>query len=181
MELDQHVNRLQEQLEIAARAGGDEALALARRLLAPLDSAVRLMLLDVLAAAAAEITRDLAPGSVELRLRAGEPEFVVAAPSSDGGGRTADGPDDAAASDESWQGRAPTVTTGGADGGVSRVNLRLPDELKARVEQAADREGLSINTWLVRATAAAVERGQAGGQREPHAPRGGQRYRGWAQ
>ncbi len=179
MELDQHVNRLGEQLEIAARAGGEEALA--QRLLAPLDSAVRLMLLDVLAAAAAEITRDLAPGSVELRLRAGEPEFVVALPPTDGGGPAADGPDDAAGSGESWQGRAPTVSTGGAEGGVSRVNLRLPDELKTRVEQAADREGLSINTWLVRAAATAVERGQAGGRREPHAPRGGQRYRGWAQ
>ena len=35
------------------------------------------MLLDALSAAADEITRELAPGSVELRLRAGEPDFVV--------------------------------------------------------------------------------------------------------
>ena len=36
------------------------------------------MLLEALSAAADEITRELAPGSVEVRLRAGDPEFVVA-------------------------------------------------------------------------------------------------------
>ncbi|MFV2083259.1 hypothetical protein [Micromonospora sp. LOL_021] len=36
-------------------------------------------LLDALSAAADEITRDLAPGSVELRLRGRDPHFVVTA------------------------------------------------------------------------------------------------------
>ena len=48
----------------------------AQRLIATLDDSVRLMLLDVLAAAAADVTRELAPGSVELRLRGSEPEFA---------------------------------------------------------------------------------------------------------
>ena len=77
MELEPHVDRLREQLAIAAEAGGDEARALAQRLAAPLDAAIRLMLLDALEIATAEITRELAPGSVELRLRGGDPEFVV--------------------------------------------------------------------------------------------------------
>ena len=77
MELDPHINALREQLAVAAEAGGEEARALAERLGAPLDAAIRLMLLDALSVAAAEITRDLAPGSVELRLRSGEPDFVV--------------------------------------------------------------------------------------------------------
>ena len=59
------------------KPGGDDARALAERLTAPLESAIRLMLLDALSAAADEITRELAPGSVELRLRGGEPDFVV--------------------------------------------------------------------------------------------------------
>src|SRR5690606_927262 len=67
MDLTPHVERLRHELGVAAAAGGEEAQALAERLTAPLESAVRLMLLEVLAEAADEITRELAPGSVEMR------------------------------------------------------------------------------------------------------------------
>src|SRR3954452_15079836 len=77
MDLSPYVENLRRELAVAADAGGDEARALAERLTAPLDSATRLMLLDALSAAADDITRELAPGSVELRLRGGEPRFVV--------------------------------------------------------------------------------------------------------
>src|SRR3954466_13111272 len=77
MDLTQYVENLRRELAVAADAGGEDARALAERLTAPLESAVRLMLLDALSAAADEITRELAPGSVELRLRSGEPDFVV--------------------------------------------------------------------------------------------------------
>ena len=69
MDLAYYVNDLQHQLEAAADAGGDEARALAERLTAPLESATRLILLEALSVAASEITRDLAPGSVDVRLR----------------------------------------------------------------------------------------------------------------
>src|SRR4051794_18631297 len=78
MDLTPYVENLRHQLAVAAEAGGEDARALADRLTAPLEPALRLMLLDALSAAAEEITRELAPGSVELRLRAGEPDFVVA-------------------------------------------------------------------------------------------------------
>jgi hypothetical protein len=174
MELEPHVHTLREQLAVAAEAGGEEARALAQRLTAPLDAAVRLMLLEVLSVAAAEITRELAPGSVELRLRGADPEFVVVAPS------TGDSAGGGSGAGEAWaaSGSLP-APAGTGEGGVSRVNLRLPDQLKSRVEQAADREGLSINSWLVRATSAAAERGESGGRREHGTPRGGQRYTGW--
>ena len=77
MDLTQYVENLRRDLAVAADAGGEEARALAERLSATLESAIRLMLLDALSAAADEITRELAPGSVELRLRAGEPDFAV--------------------------------------------------------------------------------------------------------
>src|SRR3954454_1581730 len=77
MDLTRYVEHLRAELAVAAAAGGEDARALAERLTAPLDSAVRLMLLDALSAAAAEITRELAPGSVDLRRRRGDPEFVV--------------------------------------------------------------------------------------------------------
>src|SRR4249919_2877922 len=77
MDLTPYVSNLRQELAVAADAGGEDARALAERLTAPLESAVRLTLLDALSAAADEITRELAPGSVELRLRSGEPDFVV--------------------------------------------------------------------------------------------------------
>src|SRR5262245_55662887 len=75
-----YVDDLRHQLVVAADAGGDDARAVAERLVAPLEAGVRLALQDVLAAAADEITTELAPGSVELRLRGREPEFVVTPP-----------------------------------------------------------------------------------------------------
>src|SRR5512133_3893285 len=64
MDLTQYVENLRRELAVAADAGGEDARALAERLTAPLESAIRLMLLDALSAAADEITRELAPGSV---------------------------------------------------------------------------------------------------------------------
>ena len=80
MDLTPYVNAVTEELAVAAEAGGPEARALAERLATPRESAIRLTLLDALSAAAAEITRDLAPGSVDLRLRGREPSFVVTSP-----------------------------------------------------------------------------------------------------
>ena len=83
MELTEHIESIRRQFAAAAEAGGDEAKAQAERLFAPLESAIRLALQDVLVAAAEEITCELAPGSVELRLRGREPEFVVSLPQSE--------------------------------------------------------------------------------------------------
>ena len=83
MDLGRYVDEIHAQLESAAQAGGEEARALAQLLTAPLDSAVRLALLEALATAAEEITVELAPGSVELRLRGMEPRFVVTPPPAD--------------------------------------------------------------------------------------------------
>jgi predicted HicB family RNase H-like nuclease len=173
MELESYVDKLREQLAVAAAAGGDEALSLAQWLTSALESAVRLTLLDALSAAAAEITSELAPGSVELRLRGTEPEFVVTVPPAETAGEQTD-------SRELAAGRATGVAAAAAgEGGIARINLRLPDQLKSQVEESADREGLSTNAWLVRAVAAAVDRGQPGPQREQRTARSGQRYTGW--
>ena len=83
MELTPYVDSIHAQLDAAAEAGGEDARELARRLAAPLDAAIRLALQDALSAAAEEITVELAPGSVELRIRGREPEFVVTAPPAD--------------------------------------------------------------------------------------------------
>jgi hypothetical protein len=168
MELSSYVESLRHELLVAAEAGGEDARALAERLVAPLDSATRLMLLEALAAAADEITRDLAPGSVEVRLHGRNPSFVVTLPP------TEEAFEDATGS----RSPAPTIRTDGDEGGTSRINLRLPDSLKVRAEEAADKEGLSVNAWLVRAVAAALEPDREGHSRRSGA-RGTQSYTGW--
>ena len=77
MELQPYVDAVRHELSVAAAAGGPDAEALASRLTAPLESAIRLALLEALSEAAEQITRDLAPGSVEVRLRGRDPEFTV--------------------------------------------------------------------------------------------------------
>ena len=77
MDLTRYVEELKQQLTAAAQLGGDDAVALARKLAPHLDGTVRLVLLDALSTAADEITTDLAPGSVSVRLRGRDPEFEV--------------------------------------------------------------------------------------------------------
>ena len=69
----------------------------------------------------------------------------------------------------------------GEDAAVARINLRLPERLKTRVEQAAGGEGLSVNAWLVRAAARSWNDGDRARGRERRTPqRAAQRYTGWA-
>jgi hypothetical protein len=164
MDLLPYVEVLRRELAIAADAGGADARALAERLTAPLESATRLVLLEALAAATAEITRDLAPGSVHLRLRGREPDFVVTLP-----GTEPPAEEHSPIIDPS----SPPADTGG----TSRINLRLPEDVKAQVEDAAGRERISVNAWLVRAAVAALQSGSGG----PGAGRrSGQHFSGWA-
>jgi HicB family len=98
------------------------------------------------------------------------PEFVVTPPPADpSADDLTEDPDD-----------RPPAFPEGDEGTMSRINLRLPDHLKARIEQAAGSDGLSVNAWLVRAAAAALERtGGLSRRRERRAPQGAQRYTGW--
>ncbi|WIX88778.1 hypothetical protein [Amycolatopsis sp. DG1A-15b] len=163
MDLTPFVDELRRELAVAAEAAGEDAVALAERLTAPLESAIRLTLLDALSTAADEITRDLAPGSVEVRLRRREAEFAVALPTA---------PEPAPA-------EAPPPPPETDDGAVARINLRLPEQLKQRVEEAAGRDRLSINAWLVRAASSALgtDRGRPTQRRTAF----GEKYTGWVQ
>jgi hypothetical protein len=104
---------------------------------------------------AGEITAEIAPASVEVRLRAGEPEIVVTGPA------------------EEASGGGPAPLPPAADTGTAtRINLRLPDALKARAETAAAAAGLSLSAWLVRAVAASLDPGAAADRRPG-------RFTGW--
>jgi hypothetical protein len=171
VEISRYVQELQSQLSVAAEAGGDDAKVIAERLASTLESTARLVLLEALSEAASEITTELAPGSVDVRLRGRDPEFVVTAPPAprfEGEPRQPDAVSDYAELPE-FDGTEPVM---------SRTTLRLPESTKLRVEAAAAREGMSVNAWLVRAIIAALSSGSAAQSTRP-ARNGGNSYTGW--
>lgn len=171
MDLSPFVDQLRRDLLIAADAGGEDARALADRLTAPLESSVRLALLSALSQAAEEITAQLAPGAVDVRLRGSDLGFAVTHPPADppGPAEPADAPEAA----------RPAVDAD--EGGTSRITLRLPDQLKSRVDEAAGRLGISVNTWLVRAVGQAVDPGTRPSSDSRRGRwSGGSQYTGWA-
>jgi len=165
MDVNPYLQAIREDVSRAAEAWGSDGPALADRLLAPLESALRLTLLEALSAAAAEITTELAPGSVEVRLRGRDPEFVVTAPPT-------------ASADPTPINEPPWSPGEGDDASMTRINLRLPQELKDHVEGAARLAGLSVNAWLVRAAAAGLGGTSSDAPKRPRS-RGGDHYSGW--
>ena len=175
MDLTSYVNNLGREFAALAEAGGEEARALVERLTGPLESAIRMTLLDALSAAADEITRDLAPGSVELRLRGRDPDFIVTAPPAGPLGLTAQ--DTAATAD----GPPDSGLLLAEHGPAARINVRLPEQLKVAIEETAAREGRSVNAWLVRAAAAALQQSDRDQRPEPGSSgkRAKQHFTGW--
>ena len=168
MDLDPYITNLRHELAMAAEAGGEDARALADRLTAPLESAARLALLEALSGAADEITRELAPGSVHVRLLGREPAFVVTPP-------PAESPTEADTSPSAVRPAAPE----GDEGTTARINFRLGEHLKSRIEEAAGNAGLSVNSWLVRAATAALDTADIGRSIPTRPARGSQRFTGW--
>jgi hypothetical protein len=138
MNITPYVEGLRRDLTAAAEAGGEEARASAERLALALDPAVRLALFDALSQAAAEITQDMSGGSVEVRIKGRDPQFVVDLPAANEPAEIA--PDDSTGEEDEDE-----------EGPAARITLRLPESLKQRAEDAANRRGQSLNTWLVSA------------------------------
>jgi hypothetical protein len=175
MGLTEYVNNLGREIATLAEVGGEDARVLVERLAGPLESAIRMTMLEVLSAAADEITRELAPGSVELRLRGRDPHFVVTPPPTEPPGPAAD--ETVAPADGAPKADLPIAD----DGPAARINVRLPEQLKAAIEQAAAREGRSVNAWLVRAAAAGLQRPDHDQRPEPRGTgkRARQGFTGW--
>jgi hypothetical protein len=171
MDLTPFVASLGRELLTVAETGDGDSSALIERLTVSMESAIRLTLLEALSVAADEITRDLAPGSVQVRLRGRDPNFVVTPglveqTPSETPARTAVPADDAPAGLE--------------DGPAVRINVRLPEQLKAAIEEAASREGRSLNAWLVRAASTALRTPERDNGSDQRGKRAAQRHTGWA-
>jgi HicB family len=166
MDLSEYADSLRRELTSITKFAGEDIARAAEMISETLDSSIRLALLDVLSAAADEITAGLDGAIIDVRLTGTQPEFVVTVTHG---------------ADES----GPESTEPGEDAGSARVTLRLSEGLKARVEAAAIAGGMSVNAWLVRAISRALEPA-AGGPRmrsasPPPGRKGlGKRYTGFA-
>jgi hypothetical protein len=164
MDLTPFIDQLRRDLAAAADTGTDAVRTAAGHLAAALDPAARIVLLDALVSAADELTS----GSdvvVDVRLRGREVELALQ--------HTAPPPPP-----EPPTPPGPPVPPSDFDEGTSRVSLRLPETLKSRAEEAAASDGMSLNTWLVRAAVLALDGGIAAAMGV--ARRRGNRLSGWA-
>ena len=172
MELSEYAASLRAELTAITRVAGEDVSRAAELLTGALEPSIRLTLLDVLSAAAAEITDRLEDTVVEVRLAGGDPSFVVQTT-----GPEVPAPPGPPASPAPPP--APGAPGEPADDGTARVTLRLQESLKVRVEAAAASEGVSVNTWLTRAVRLALE--APGGGTPPPPRRGpGRRITGFA-
>jgi hypothetical protein len=129
MELEAHVEALQAELASLASLGDEQVAAAAERLSQALGTTLGLRLLTVLSEAALEVSSQLPSGHVEVRLAGQEPSLVYV----------------------EAEGAPPAPPA--EDGLTARITLRLPDTLKVSLETAAGSEGVSVNTWIIRALA----------------------------
>ena len=134
MQLEDHIQAIQDDLAKTAGLGDEATARAAQRLSEALASTLHLRLFDLLGEAALEIAGQLESGRVEVRLAGRDPELVVVMD---------EAPD--------------AVQVGVGEEFSGRITLRLPDSLKAGVEAAASRDGISVNAWLVRSIARMLE------------------------
>jgi HicB family len=132
MELAPHVEALVRDLTAIAAVGDDATSQAAARLAAALKASAGMRLLDALSEAALELSDQLPDGHVEVRLAGQQPSLVYV------------------------EDEPPPASAPSEDALSVRITLRLPESLKTAVESAAARDGVSVNTWLVRALARAV-------------------------
>jgi hypothetical protein len=167
MDLNEYTEMLRREVASVTKFGGEELAQMAEMLADALDSSVRLTLLEVLSAAAAEITTRLDDAVVDVRLSGGEPEFVVTTTPPGEPASEPPGP--------------PAPEPGDVSDDMTRITLRLSGPLKAKVDAAAAVAGLSVNAWLVRAISGALEATAGGGSSRPRrGPGPGSRYTGYA-
>ena len=155
MQTANFVEALQRDIRELAQIGGDDLVESARRLEGALKQSATLRLIDLLTEAALELSEQLPSGHVDLRVAAQEPQLLYV--------------EEAAVEAE-----PPPPAD---DDEQARITLRLPESLKTALEAAAAVEGVSVNTWLVRALQRAVSGG--GGSGRGHRP--GKRITGFSQ
>ncbi|OLF10787.1 toxin-antitoxin system HicB family antitoxin [Actinophytocola xanthii] len=140
MDLTPYVTSLREDLTTAASAGDENTRRSAAVLAAALEPAARLALMNALSDLAAEVTASLDDHVVEVRLD-GRDVQVVVTPTR-------------APREEARQ--EPPLPPPDEGGDMSRMTLRLFEQLKSKAEQAAAAQGVSLNTFVQQAVQGAL-------------------------
>jgi hypothetical protein len=172
MDIGQYVTQLREDLASAAAAGDEQTRRTAALLGAAIEPAARLAIMNAMSDLAAEVTAHLGDRVVELRLDGRDVRVAVS-------GEPAAAPERA--------GLTPPLPPQGADtGDISRITLRLVEQIKAQAEQAAASQGVSLNSWVAQAVQGALagkQRRHGGDGRGEGGPGDddGRRVRGWVQ
>lgn len=146
MQLDRHLESVRNGINQAAALADEHSQQVAARLADALESSVRLALIEALSEASTEISADLAPGSVDFHLADGEPQFVVTPPP--------------APTPEPEPEPETAYTPSDEDEEQVRVTLRLPASVKKTVDERADADGVSTNTWLLQLVLRELGRGR---------------------
>jgi hypothetical protein len=127
MDLNKYTARLREDLVTAAALGDEKTQSTAAALASATENAARLTLLAALSDLAAEISQSLGDRTVHVSVDGTDAHVDVR-----GNGHPGQEP--------------PTFED--ITGDISRVTLRMVDEIKNRAQQAAAQSGMSLNSWL---------------------------------
>ncbi|MBC3190844.1 toxin-antitoxin system HicB family antitoxin [Pseudonocardia sp. C8] len=180
MDLTPYVAQLRDDLAAAAAAGDEQTRRTAALLGSAIEPAARLAIMNALSDLASEATAALGDRAVEVRLHGREVRVSVsgAAPADEPTEHTP--PPAPAAPPRPGEGGPGGAPFGGDAGDISRVTLRIVEQIKAQAEKAAQSQGVSLNTWVSQAVQGALA-GAEGRGRGGRDPRDGRHLRGWVQ
>ncbi len=173
MDLTPYIANLREDLANTASAGDENTRRAAALLSSALEPAVRLTLMNALADLAAEVTAALPGQVVDVRLDGRDVRVVVTG---------AEQPDPATPRDTTPPPPPPPPFDGGD---ISRITLRLVEQIKGQAERAAAAQGVSLNTFVSQAVQGALGHAALGqGHQKQHHAKGNRtdsRLHGWVQ
>jgi len=178
MDIGRYVAQLRDDLTAAAAAGDEQTQRTAALLGAAIEPAARLALMNAFADLAAEITAELGDRVVEVRLDGRDVRVAVS-------GEPPAEPEPEPAPEPAAAHGAFRGFGGGDSGDISRITLRLVEQIKGQAEQAAAAKGMSLNSWVAQAVQGALAGGgpHRKGRRPEDRPgdQDGRRLRGWVE
>ncbi|GGC60331.1 toxin-antitoxin system HicB family antitoxin [Hoyosella rhizosphaerae] len=144
MDLSQYTSRLLDDLTAAASLGDDRTQQIAATLAKTAEPSLRLILMSALSDFAKEVSLSLDEQTVEARLDGNNIDVVIVHE----GDPVTEAPYDPVSEFEQ--------ALDDFGGNISRVTLRLVDNIKSKAEEAANANGVSLNSWVGQAVRGAL-------------------------
>lgn len=124
MKMSKFIELLSSDIKALGKLGGQELDSAVSRLIPTLAPVLRTRLLEAFTEIAVELSEQLPGAHLEARIQGDEIELIYV----EDGSIVRENPADLNA----------------------RITLRLPEDLKSRIESAATKEGISLNSWLLK-------------------------------